>query len=427
MQLLAVAALLIHGAWAGPDDAAGWGDLSDFAQAAEPAPVHEARLYGFIDAYWEAVANAPEGIDENGETQWGGGGHEFDIPNMVVMLQGSLHGKYRYFLNLTSPGSGSATSDEPVQVRNAWVEAPIYGGYLKVRAGKLYRRFGLYNEILDAVPTFIGIEPPELFDKDHLMLTRTTNLMLFGEATVGAGTLNYALTTGNDERTGGAIPLGADVHYLTSVIKVGSSFYTTGGPAAPSRSVGEGSPRGGVANWMAEDRYVIYGGYVEATPGNLVVQAEYWQADHNATRDPEAVAQLAEGGLNERQLNRFFQEGDPANGTRNPNVQYGVRTAYLRAGYQVPVGAKGSVTPYLQGDYYANPEIVESKDLGGDAEAGQSDDGSFLKYTVGTVIRPVPEIALKLDGSAHQLQYNGATVFYPEVRVSFSYLWQFDL
>jgi len=139
------------------------------------------------------------------------------------------------------------------------------------------------------------------------------------------------------------------------------------------------------------------------------------------------VALLADGGLNERQLQRFFREGDPASGARTATVRYAVQTAYFRGGYQLPVGKLGSVTPYVQADWYDNPEIVESKDLGGDAEAGQSDDGAFLKYTVGTVLRPVPEIALKLDGSAHQFQYNGTTVLYPEVRVSFSYLWQFDL
>ena len=82
-------------------------------------------------------------------------------------------------------GPPATPDDEPLSVRNAWVEVPIYRDRVLLRVGKTYRRFGLYNEILDAVPTFIGIEPPELFDKDHLIVTRTTNVMLHGTLNLG--------------------------------------------------------------------------------------------------------------------------------------------------------------------------------------------------------------------------------------------------
>jgi len=416
-------------AWAEPQDASGWGDLAEVTESAGAASgpkVHEAKLYGFIDSYWEMVAPVPDGV-ENGETQMSDPSREFDLPNVNVMLQGKVHGKYRYFLNLAAPGAGSVTDDEPIQVRNAWVEAPLKGDLLAVRAGKMYRRFGLYNEILDAVPTFIGIEPPELFDKDHLMLTRTTNLMVFGSAPFSPSTrLHYSVTTGNDESAGKAVPVGADLHVATYGLKVGSSFYWSGGAAAPSRAVGDGSPRGGVVNWMAEDEYMVFGGYAEATPGSLTLQAEYWRAEHDAVRDPASVALLADGGLNPRQLDRYFVAGDPSRGTSANAVQYAVQTAYVRAGYAIDVGQKASATPYVQGDWYSNPETIADKDLGGDAEAGLADDGSFFKYTVGAVLRPVPQVALKLDGSAHQLQYNDETVVYPEARVSLSYTWQLD-
>jgi hypothetical protein len=38
------------------------------------------------------------------------------------------------------------------------------GARLNLRPGKIYRQFGLCDEILDAVPAYYGIEPPELFD-----------------------------------------------------------------------------------------------------------------------------------------------------------------------------------------------------------------------------------------------------------------------
>jgi len=351
--VIAMSAMLASPAWAGgdtEDEAAGWGDASDWGDAADwgdatvETKVHDVRIYGFIDSYWEYVAAAPEGVSEDGETQMGGAGHEFDVANLNIMVQGSVHSRYRYFLNLAAPGAGGVTGDEPISIRNAWVEAPLYGRYAQIRAGKTYRRFGLYNEQLDAVPTFIGIEPPELFDKDHLMLTRTTNLMVHGSVPIKGSTLHYSASTGNDERAGNAVPLGADVHVdFGTSFKLGTSFYTSGGAAEPSRAVGEGSPRGGVANWMAEDRYTVVGGYAQLITGTTTVQAEFWRADHNAVRDADAVAQLADGGLNPRQLQRFFVKGDPSQGVADLAVQYAVQTAYVRAGHQFALGKQGSL------------------------------------------------------------------------------------
>jgi len=404
------------------DNAAGWGDLSDFQVHRS---VFDTKVYGFIDSYWEKVAETPAGVDEAGRTVWEENPGEFDVANFNVMVQGSIHDKYRYFINLAAPGAGSATDDEPIGVRNAWVEAPIAGQFLAVRFGKLYRRFGLYNEMLDATPTFMGIEPPELFDKDHLLVTRTTNLMLHGSLPIGGNTLVYSVATGNDEKAGDAIPLSADVHFdAGGSVKIGTSYYTTNGTAEPSRGMGDGSPRGGVVNWMSEDDYQIYGGYAEVNAGGLKVQGEYWAAPHQAVRDDEALASLADAGLNNRQMSRYFVNGDPEAGTRGGPVSYVVQTWYGRAGYTIPIKDKASVMPYGQIDYYSNPETIAEKDFGGDAEAGLSDDGQFFKYTVGSVIRPVPQVALKLDGSAHAHLYNGEPVIYPEVRVSLSYLWQ---
>ena len=411
MMLFFIAAL----ATAQDDVAAGWGDLSDLPRT-EEAPIHDVRQYGFVDSYFEAVAPVPSvNGSPKGELEYG-----FDLPNVNIMLQGSIYEKYRYFLNLSGPGS-AGSEDTPVAIRNAWVEAPIIGSFLQVRAGKLYRRFGIYNEQLDAVPTFIGIEPPELFDKDHLMLTRTTNLMLFGSVSAFEGTtLNYAVTTGNDERAGNAVPLGADVNLTHPRWRIGSSFYWTGGDAAPGN-------KGGVENWMISDRYYVLGGYAEATPGNWRFQGAYWHARHDAERDPDAVAGLVDAGLNGAQADRFFVDGDPALGTNTAGVQYSVQTAYIRTARDFAVGDNAALTPYAQVDWFRNPETVADKSVGGDNEAGLSDDGQFFKYTVGTIFRPVPQIALKIDGSAHHMLLHDTQVFYPEVRVSFSYLWDAGL
>ncbi len=402
-------------------EASGWGDLTELE--ASGAPPFETKIYGFIDFHLEKVASTPGSVDAGGATQYESNPFEVDLPNVHVMVQGAVQGKYRYYLNLASPGSGSNTDDEAMVLRNAWVEWPVSARRLTLRVGKTYRRFGLYNEILDAVPTFIGIEPPELFDKDHLLLTRTTSIMAYGEAAVGGGLLAYAVTTGNDERLDDGIPIGADVRFERAGITVGTSFYRSG-LAGPSRAVGDGSPRGGVASWMTEDRFLVYGGFAQVVRGPLTVQVEAWQASHAATRDPGSLAVLAaEGDLNEAQLARFFDGGDPTQAART-DADYRVRTGYVRAGYDIAATDRLTVTPYAQLDYYSNPENIADKGLGGDAEAGLADDGRFTKFTLGTVIRPASAVALKIDGSGHLQTFNRASEFYPEIRFSLSYLWE---
>jgi hypothetical protein len=388
--------------------------------------VFTARLYGFIDAHFEQVAKTPVGVDENGETVMESNPSEIDVTNFNVMLQGTVYSRYRYFVNLASPGAGSPAEDAGLTVRNAWVELPLFREYFNFRIGKTYRRFGLYNELLDAIPTFIGIEPPEMFDDDHLLLTRTTNIMLHGTFTTLDSSFSYALSTGTDEREGHQVPIGADLRYdFRNNLRIGTSYYTTNGDAVPSKELGQGTPLGGVSPWMEKDEFSVTGGYGQVTAGGFILQGEFWLARHNGTRDPEKLMDLAtmtDPPLNDRQKQRFGLE-DPDNLQPRLDANYNVKTAYVRTGYAIPVDT-WSITPYAQFDYYDNPEIINDEDNGGDNEAGLADDGIFYKSTLGVVIRPVSFIAVKIDGSTHTQQFNGDTVTYPEFRSSFSFYWE---
>lgn len=384
------------------------------------------QIYGFIEAYLEKVAQTPVGVDANGDTVFESNPHEFDVANAHLMVQGVIANRFRYYLNLAAPGSGSPSGDAAAVVRNAWVEVPLAQDLLILRAGKTYRRFGLYNEILDAVPTFLGIEAPELFDNDHLLLTRTTNLMLHGRIAMGdSSSLVYALMTGNDERAADEIPIGADLYFdYDETLRIGTSFYTTGGDAVPTRD--SGSPRGGVLNWMESDQYLVFGGYGQLNTGGFSLEAAYWRAQHEGVRDPAKVIGLLGAGLNPRQLERFGIDGDaPTEGDVIREASYAVQTFYARLGYAIETDA-GEFIPYAQFDFYQNPETIQAKGFGGDNEAGLTDDGQFIKPTVGIVYRPDPSVALKVDGSTHIQQFNEATVQYPELRFSLSYFWQLD-
>jgi hypothetical protein len=81
----------------------------------------------------------------------------------------------------------------------------------------------------------------------------------------------------------------------------------------------------------------------------------------------------------------------------------------------------GEIGPYLQWDWYSNPETIASKTFGGDNEAGVADDGVFNKGTLGMLYRPIPRVAVKLDGSVHHYTFMGQRVNYPELRFDVSY------
>ncbi|MFH1194386.1 MAG: hypothetical protein V1720_01660 [bacterium] len=350
--------------------------------------------------------------------------YEWAYPSLNIMMQHQINDNFKVFININ--GAKASTLD----IRNYWGEYS-YNNQLNIRLGKIYRKFGLYNEILDAVPTYYGIEPPELFDTDHLMISRTTTLMVYGNFDLGSGNFNYSFTTDDGEGGAieGAVPLGYDFNYkfLGGDFVLGTSGYVSGGDAVPDIAVGKGSPKSGVLPWMSTDHFNIMGGYAEFTYGSLLVQTEFWNSSHKAKRDPGSVITLAQdAGLNAAQLERFLKdpEKDVTTLTDDDVVQtadFNIQTWYVRAGYSFETSI-GEVAPYVQWDWYSNPETIESKTYGGDAEAGASDDGVFNKSTLGVVFRPVPEVAVKFDQSYHFYKAGGESVNYPEIRLDVSYI-----
>jgi hypothetical protein len=394
----------------------------------EDVPAYSASIYGFIDTQYrdlafsaglpaEEEARLPAELREEKDT--------FNI-NLNVMFQGNVFEKYHWFLNLGALGAGDpADGDVAIGIRNAWVELPLYRERLLLRAGKTYRRFGLYNEILDAAPTFPGVEQPEFLVEGQLMLTRTTNVMLHGSWLLGDDRLVYTFHTGMDERRGGQVPLGGDLrYYLGDLLLVGASGYWSGGDAKPTRLVGEGRPEGGVPNWMVTDEFYVYGGYAQLTRGPLLFQVEYFRAHHDGQRNPNEVLKFAAAAeLNERQRQRFVNGVMmPTAADVNVDAQYAVQTLWSRVAYEIELESWGTVTPYLHLDWYRNPESFEGVALGGN-EAGLSDDGQFYRTGIGFVYRPVPTVALKLELNPHIQTVQDEVGVFSKFQASISYQW----
>jgi hypothetical protein len=223
-----------------------------------------------------------------------------------------------------------------------------------------------------------------------------------------------------------AIPVGGDLNYVfgDGNYVVGVSGYTSSGYTTSDVKLGSGSPKSGVLPWMAGDKFSAYGGYAEVKTAQWTLQAEFWQAPHTIERDPaKVVSVINNAGVNAAQQARFLLNpaGAVAVGNVRANDTYTVQTWYFRGGYSFETSL-GELAPYAQWDWYKNTETISSKTYGGDEEAGEADDGQFNKATLGVVFRPIPEIAMKLDGSSHMYKLNGTDVSYIEVRFDISFV-----
>jgi hypothetical protein len=228
------------------------------------------------------------------------------------------------------------------------------------------------------------------------------------------------------------IPLGWDLRYksFTNSFIIGTSGYSSSINSTKSTStvsLGEGSPEGGILPWMTGDRFVVAGVFFEKQIGRLLIQSEYYNAAHSAQRDPESVLTvIREAGINPYQRERFLQSNADqpdelltADDVRT-DATYNVQTWYIRLGYNIQADI-GQFIPYLFLDWMSHPEDIQNKTFGGDDESGLADDGKFWKPSVGVVYKPIPNVAVKLDGSYHVQQYNGKRVSYPEIRLDFSF------
>jgi hypothetical protein len=189
----------------------------------------------------------------------------------------------------------------------------------------------------------------------------------------------------------------------------------------------DGPPQGGVLPWMDGDHFFLTGLFGEKQIGRINLQVEYWIARHDALRNPDNVLTLVrEAGINAQQRQRFL--GANSNKTDDQlttadvvvPVSYNVKTYYIRLAYNIDT-RYGQFVPYLFLDWMSHPEVINNKDYGGDKESGLADDGIFTKTSAGMVYRPIPTVAIKLDGSIHSQKFNGQTVKYPEIRLDLSW------
>lgn len=384
-------------------------------------------LYGYINSNFQKTFDVPFSNPDGEIRKESDPGEWIPVKNFHLYGQANLSDRVSFLFNI------ALNDGESLEIRNAWgnfmIKEPI-----QVRVGKMYRKFGLYNERLDQIPTFIGIEAPEMLDQDHLFLTRTTNFMVHGALKNARREISYALMTDNGEGgpARGLFPVGWDLRlksYTNSFI-IGTSGYTSSVNdtyATSTIAPRSGSPTGGILPWMDAGKFTVAGVFLEKKLGNVIIQSEYYTSKHKSIRNADATLQIIrDAGINTFQRNRFLG----ANAEKNNemlqetdiirDVNYTVQTWYVRAGYNLNTSI-GQMVPYLFVDWMSHPENIRNKQFGGDDEAGLADDGTFWKPSIGIVYRPLPAVAIKLDGSYHSQKINNRQVTYPELRIDFSF------
>src|SRR5687768_2053242 len=104
-------------------------------------------LYGYINSNLQKTFGYPS-ISPDGSTVKNSDPIEWTpVRNFHLYGKGNFTRQISYLFNL-------AANDDLLEIRNAWGNFAFKDG-LQIRAGKMYRKFGLYNERLDQIPTFI--------------------------------------------------------------------------------------------------------------------------------------------------------------------------------------------------------------------------------------------------------------------------------
>ncbi|MDP7039535.1 MAG: hypothetical protein QGI45_10290 [Myxococcota bacterium] len=386
-------------------------------------PENESHVYGVIESNLYKTNGSPAGISDAGDTTYSSDPHQFGLPHAHLMLQTSKGDLFNGFLNLNIDDS------ETIAVKNAWFEIGLSGEMLKLRLGKFYRPFGLFNEVRDSVTSRLSIELPEYLDSHHPIISPTTNVMLHGRINTSGHVLRYAMTTGNDLRAGSQSPFGLDMYYAyNNFLRIGGSYYTSSGNAvAPNDTIGElkESP---VQNWMEKDKFNAYGAYMRLKHIGFLLEVEYWGSDHKGQRDVEQIQSLESlAYLNPTQLQRFGLDGIPT--TTNDNIplkaNYKVTSYLMRLAYTWETEF-GLVTPYITYDRYKNPETIAEIEYGGDSKSGRSEDGGFEKFSFGMILKPIPAIAVKAGYCNNRVKFNNQSVLFSSYILSAAYFWELN-
>ncbi len=244
---------------------------------------------------------------------------------------------------------GAATEDGRgnVAVEYAFAEVSVKD-WLKLRAGKMFTGFGIYNEIHTAKPAFLTVKEPlstnknDKFGSDLRFYPRwQAGLALLGNAHLSSVDLDYIVQLSNgeqsstnpfeeDDNTSKALTARVRVRPIPT-LTVGASLYTDN----LTEYDADGKDTGG------RTRLLSYGAQLQWNPSDLGIEVEYVRGSiapsttSKLTRS--ALTAMAYYRIRDRYTPYFRYEWiDPDASVANDNAQlfiYGVNVRVVRALY----------------------------------------------------------------------------------------------
>ncbi|KAA3596586.1 MAG: hypothetical protein DWQ06_15050 [Calditrichaeota bacterium] len=373
------------------------------------------NFYGYLSTNYEDLSSItrPSAVDTI-ETENFNPVSGWEHKDFHLLFQSIISDKFKAFGHL------SVNDAEEIELRNYWGEFTASEKF-KISGGKIYRPFGLYNETLDASASFVGIDAPEYLDENHPIVPRTTTLLFHGGGNLERNHFRYAISFDSGEQNDGtALAYGWDVsNEFYDIFKVGYSFYRTEEKRGPKNKIGEGSPEGGVLPWVANEKYFVWGGYLQADYWNFTLQSAWWKANHKGQRSQEQLQILKDSAaLNDFQRVRFFGTSE---NTFNLDFDYAVKTWFTKIYYTWDSEKTGQWIPYYNFEFYQNPETISEVEFGGDDKAGNSDGGKFNKHTFGFSYKPNSKIAFKTDVSTYRYTLDTKKEHFNAFRIQFAY------
>jgi hypothetical protein len=231
------------------------------------------RINGYTSVEFEKMLGDEGRGDANGS---------FDADGFDLVLNFTPSHRLRVAADLTWE-HGPATEDGRGNVAVEYAFPEYYASdLLKVRAGKMFTHFGIYNEIHTAKPAFLTVKEPlstnknEKFGSDLRFYPRWTNgVALLGTGKLGRGDFDYVVQVGNGEQSdsnpfeeddNGAKAFGGRFQFMPRLgITAGVSFYTDRLAEVGDLEDLAGGPA----------RLVSYGGHAFWSRRGLGLEAEY--------------------------------------------------------------------------------------------------------------------------------------------------------
>lgn len=162
--------------------------------AVQSAPMDKISINGYLSVEYEQNISGDDEGDANGS-------FDMDLIDIVFNIQAT--DKLRIATDFTwEHGAASEDGRGNVAVEYAFAEYSIFGDLAKIRAGKMFTNFGIYNEIHTAKPATLTVKEPQSTNKNNKFGSeiRFYPRWLTGLAVVGNyHSWNYVLQVSNGE------------------------------------------------------------------------------------------------------------------------------------------------------------------------------------------------------------------------------------